>query len=199
MAFKGQLFGVINFHFTLPSFIIPSLKNLYKGMILAGIAQIPLTITNAVIMVAALIKEYFPKRPVSEKRILLNMGIMNVIVPFFGGFPMCHGGGGLAGQYSFGARTGGANILLGLIEIGLGLFFAGSIVALFSAFPRSIVGAMLVYVSFELVKFIKDVKPKKEILVMLITTLLAVITNMAIGFAIGTIIYYSFKKIKIIK
>jgi hypothetical protein len=199
MAFKGQLFGAIDFGFTLPPFIIPSLKNVYEGMILAGIAQIPLTITNAVIMVAALIKEYFPKRPVSEKKILFNMGIMNVTVPFFGGFPMCHGAGGLAGQYSFGARTGGTDIMEGLIEISLGLFFSGSIVALFSAFPMSIVGAMLIFVSFQLVKFIKDVRIKKEIFVMLITAVLSVITNMAIGFATGIIIFYLFKEIGILQ
>jgi hypothetical protein len=54
------------------------------------------------------------------------MGIMNVIVPFFGGFPMCHGGGRLVGQYFFGVRTGGANIMEELVEIDLGLFFASS-------------------------------------------------------------------------
>jgi len=199
MVFKGQLFEVININFTLPPFIIPSLENVYKGMILAGIAQIPLTITNAVIMTAALIKEYFPQRPVSEKKILLNMGIMNITVPFFGGFPMCHGGGGLAGQYFFGARTGGANIMEGLIEIGLGLFLASSIVALFSAFPVSIVGAMLIFASFQLVRFIKDVKMKKEMFVMLITAVLSVITNMAIGFTIGVIIFYLFKKTKVLE
>ena len=40
---------------------------------------------------------------------------MNVVASFFGGMPMCHGAGGLAGQYYFGARTGGASILEGLI------------------------------------------------------------------------------------
>lgn len=198
MAVQGKLFGMIDFNFNLPPFTIPSFKNIYEGMLLAGIAQIPLTITNAVIMVTALIQEYFPQRPVSEKKILLNMGIMNVIVPFFGGFPMCHGGGGLVSQYTFGARTGGANIMEGLIEVGLGLFFASSIVNLFSAFPASIVGAMLIFVSFQLVKFIKDIKLKREIVVMVITALLSVVTNMAIGFAAGMLIYYLFKKIKLI-
>jgi len=30
---------------------------------------------------------------------------------FLGGMPTCHGAGGLAGQYYFGARTGGTNII----------------------------------------------------------------------------------------
>jgi len=67
---------------------------------------------------------------------------MNIMLPFFGGMPLCHGAGGLAGQYYFGARTGGANIMEGIIYIILGLFFAGSIVVLFKGFPRAIIGAM---------------------------------------------------------
>lgn len=48
--------------------------------------------------------------------------------------PLCHGAGGLAGQYYFGARTGGTNIIEGLIEISLGLFLGKSIGNLLAAF-----------------------------------------------------------------
>ena len=139
IIFKGEINGIIDIGFTLPPITSISLNDIYKGMILVGIAQIPLTLTNAVIAVTALLKDYFPEKPVSEKKLLFNMGIANVIVPFFGGFPMCHGAGGLAGQYAFGARTGGANIMEGTIEICLGLFLSKSILNLFTIFPMSIV------------------------------------------------------------
>ena len=199
IAFKGQLLEVISVSFTLPPFIVPSFESIAIGMILAGIAQIPLTITNATIVVAALIKDYFPERSVSEQKILLNQGIMNVTAPFFGGFPMCHGGGGLVAQYSFGARTGGANIMEGSIEVILGLFLAGSIVALFSAFPIGIIAAMLIFVSLQLVKFITDIKLKKDIVVMIITAILSILTNMAIGFAVGVIVFYALKKTRFLE
>jgi hypothetical protein len=51
-------------------------------MLLAGFAQIPLSITNAVIATAALIRDYFPDKPVSERRLMLNMGFMNIIPAF---------------------------------------------------------------------------------------------------------------------
>lgn len=54
-----------------------------------------------------------------------QLGVMNLVLPFFGGMPLCHGAGGLAGQYYDGARTGGTNILEGTIEILLGLFRPG--------------------------------------------------------------------------
>ncbi len=197
IAFQGQLLGVFIFNFTLPPLTAPTLQSMYQGMLLAGIAQIPLSITNAVIVVAALIKDYFPERAVSEKRIMQNMGVMNVVAPFFGGFPMCHGGGGLVAQYSFGARTGGANIMEGSIELILGLLFAGSIVALFSAFPIGIVAAMLLFVSVQLVSFVKDIKRDlREIGIMLVTAILSILTNMAVGFALGIIVFYVLKKIK---
>lgn len=117
------------------------------------------------------------------------MGIMNAIVPFFGGMPMCHGAGGLAGQYYFGARTGGTNIIEGLIEISLGLLLATSIATLFSVFPKSIIGAMLLLVGVELTKFVRDIK-RRELLIMALTAGLSLLTNMAIGFVVALVVYH---------
>ncbi len=143
VGFQGGLPGVIHLGVSLPPLTIFSPIEIWKGLVLAGFAQIALTATNSVIATSALIKEYWPDKPVSEKKLALNVGIMNTVTPFFGGMPMCHGAGGLAGQYYFGARTGGANIIEGVIEICLGLFLANSIAGLFSVFPQSITGAML--------------------------------------------------------
>jgi len=164
-------------------------------MVLAGFAQIALTATNAVIATSALISQYFPDKPVAENKLALNMGIMNVVVPFFGGMPMCHGAGGLAGQYYFGARTGGTNIIEGLIEIGLGLFLAGSIATVFTLFPESIIGAMLLLVGIELTKFARDIR-KNELLIMALTAGVSLVTNMAIGFVSAIVVYYAFRKWK---
>ena len=78
------------------------------------------------------------------------MGFMNLIPSFLGGMPMCHGAGGLAGQYYFGARTGGANIIEGSMEIFMGLLLGKSIHSLLRAFPVGIIGAMLFLVGVEL-------------------------------------------------
>ena len=64
------------------------------------------------------------------------MGIMNLIFPFFGGMSLCHGAGGLAGQYYFGARTGGTNIIERVIEISLGLFLTSSVADMLSNLPK---------------------------------------------------------------
>ena len=193
-AIKGELLKVFQVGFELPSITTFSFRDIYHAMILAGFAQLPLTATNAIIATAALIKEYWPERPVSEKKLALNMGIINVIVTFFGGMPMCHGAGGLAGQYYFGARTGGTNIIEGIIEISLGLFFSQAIVGLFSAFPMSIIGAMLLMVGIALVKYAFTLRVK-DIIPAAATAGISLIpkSNMAFGFAAGIIVYFAIK------
>ncbi len=118
------------------------------------------------------------------------MGLMNVILPFFGGMPLCHGAGGLAGQYYFGARTGGTNILEGLIEIVMGLFLATSIAGLFAVFPKAIIGSMMILVGIELTKFARDIRPNKDLLPMGVTLLVSLATNMAYGFLAGLLIHH---------
>jgi len=149
-----------------------------------------LTLTNACLSCAVLVRDYFPERAVPERRLLVNQGVMNTVGALFGGMPMCHGAGGLAGQYTFGARTGGADILEGLIEVGLGLFLAGSIVGLFRVFPMSIVGAMLLIVAWSLAAMAKDVRGRFDWAVLALTAAVSVLTNMAVGFVAGMVVYH---------
>jgi len=190
MLVKGQFNLVEPPRLTLPTITGFSFSEVWQTFLQAGLAQIPLTATNAVIATSALIKSYWPERQVSESRLSLNMGVMNLILPFFGGMPLCHGAGGLAGQYYFGARTGGTNIIEGLIEIAMGLFLAGSIAGLFSVFPVPIIGAMMFLVGIELTKFAKDIHWDKDIIPMGITLIVSLLTNMAYGFLAGFIVYY---------
>ena len=190
MAFRGDLAGVKGVAFRLPPLTGFSLGEVWKSLLLAGFAQIPLTATNAVIATSALIKKYWPDRPVSENQLALNQGVMNLVVPFFGGMPLCHGAGGLAGQYYFGARTGGTNILEGFLEIMLGLFLAGSIASLFAAFPSAIIGAMMLLVGVELMKFTRDVRWSLDLIPLGATAAVSVLTNMAFGFAAGMAMHY---------
>jgi len=200
VVIKGKINEVDYPSLNLPPLTGFSLKEVWQTLLLAGFAQIPLTATNAVLATSSLIKTYWPEKPVSERQLSFNMGIINVIMPFFGGMPMCHGAGGLAGQHYFGARTGGAKIIEGLIEISLGVFFASSIARLFSIFPEAIIGAMMLLVGMELIKFAKDVDLNKDLIPLGATVVISLATTMAYGFLGGLIAYYSiqfiFKKIK---
>jgi hypothetical protein len=187
---KGQFQEEVLFSFSLPTLASFRFEQVWQTLLLAGLAQIPLTASNAVIATSSLIKTYWPQRSVTEKQLSLNMGIMNLILPFFRGMPLCHGAGGLAGQYYFGARTGGTNIIEGLIEIGLGLFLASSIAGLFAVFPISILGAMMFLVGIELVKFAKDVRLDWDLIPAGVTVIISLVGNMAYGFLAGLMVHY---------
>lgn len=178
-----------------PAFNLPPLtgfhfKEIWQTLLLAGFAQIPLTVTNATIATAALIKTYWPDKPVSERKLSLNQGLMNLIAPFFGGMPMCHGAGGLAGQHFFGARTGGANIMEGVIEISLGLFLAASVVGLFSVFPSAIIGAMMLLVGLKLTGVARNIRLNKDLIPLTTTVIISILINMAVGFLAGLVVYH---------
>jgi len=191
VAFQGRLPSADLIRFTPPPLTGFTPKEVWDSLVLAGFAQIPLTITNATIATSVLIGTYFPDRPVGVGKLSWNQGVMNLVLPFFGGMPMCHGSGGLAGQYYFGARTGGTNLIEGGIEIALGLFFAAVIAGLFSAFPAAIIGAMMFLVGIELTKFVRDVRPGRDLIPLVVTVAVSLLSNMAVGFAAGLAAHYS--------
>mgnify|MGYP006283175707 CR=1 FL=1 len=190
MGLRGELSGLRGLSLTLPPLTPIEPDLLWPAFRDGGLAQIPLTATNAVIATSALISQYWPHRNVTERQLSINMGVMNLVVPFFGGMPMCHGAGGLAGQYYFGARTGGTNIIEGTIEVALGLFLAGSIATLFAAFPMAIVGGMMLMVGIELFKFARDLRLDLRLVPVGATIVGSVALNMAVGFAAGMILHY---------
>lgn len=199
MISNGTFTHVSGPGFHLPQVTTFSMKEVWVALLAAGFAQIPLSATNAVIATSSLIEKYWPDRDVTVRQLSLSMGLMDIISPFFGGMPLCHGAGGLAGQYYFGARTGGTNIIEGTFEIALGLFFASSIGVLFGEFPTAIIGAMLLMVGFELVKFAKDVRLSLDLVPLMVTVIVSVLTNMAYGFLAGVAVYYSIELTKKIR
>src|SRR5690606_8912772 len=98
-----------------PTFAWPalSMNDLWLGAILLALPQLPLTFGNALLAVAAENDRLFPDRPVSLRRVAWSTGLMNLASSATGGVPMCHGAGGLAAHVRFGARTGGATMILG--------------------------------------------------------------------------------------
>ncbi|MCF7643722.1 putative sulfate/molybdate transporter, partial [Acinetobacter johnsonii] len=81
------------------------------------IGQLPLTTLNSIIAVSALAADLLPDLPTpSVTSIGLSVALMNLTGTWFGAMPVCHGAGGLAAQFRFGARSGASVILLGLLK-----------------------------------------------------------------------------------
>ncbi len=112
---------------------------------------------------------------------------MNLIAPLHGGIPMCHGAGGMAGHVRFGARTGGAVVILGTTLIFIALFFSDSVSIIFKIFPNAIPGVILFFAGSDLAIVVKDIGDEKsDFYVMLIVAAIAM-WNMGAAFLVGVI------------
>ena len=110
------------------------------------VAQLAMTVGNAAVATALLCGDLFDS-DVSPDDLSLSMGAMTLASVPLGGIPMCHGSGGLAGKYAFGARTGGANVVLGVLYVAVALLAGGGLVM---AFPTALLGVLLVVVAWQL-------------------------------------------------
>ncbi|MFX1238576.1 MAG: putative sulfate/molybdate transporter [Promethearchaeota archaeon] len=198
-VFLMFIFGsisIIDISFSFSAFVIylPTLENMFWGMIYAGIAQLFLTLTNVMIATVILIRDLFPEKEFNANSLALNMGIMNITTPFLGGIPLCHGSGGLAAQYAFGARTGGSMILEGIMEVFLGLFFSDVLLVFFLNFPKAILGSMLLFTALLLGKMSFKNFNKKIFPITIISAIICFAINITIGFIIGLLFYFILKK-----
>ncbi|MCJ1241490.1 hypothetical protein MMC14_009495 [Varicellaria rhodocarpa] len=142
-------------HFTLwkPDFYGPSPAEFKVGALNAGLGQIPLTLLNSVVAVTYLSADLLPDVPTpSSTSIGTSVAIINLIGCWFGAMPVCHGSGGLAAQYRFGARSGSSVIFLGLIKLIIGLFAVEHTLAFFNEFPKIQLGILLFIAGLELAK-----------------------------------------------
>jgi xanthine/uracil permease len=107
---------------------------------------------------------------------------------------MCHGAGGMAGHVQFGARTGGALVILGLVLLAIAILFSGSVATLLRLFPPAILGVILFLTGAQLALGACDVpKDKGERFVLIVTAALAV-WNVGIAFVVGMAAYWLNKK-----
>jgi predicted benzoate:H+ symporter BenE len=171
-----------------------SWKELLSGFVILGLPQAPLTLGNAIIGTVAENNQYFPDRKVTAKTITIDHGVMNLISTCIGGVPMCHGAGGMAGHIRFGARTGGALVILGVIVLLTGLFLSDSVALLFQVFPRPILGVILFFAGVELGLVVKDIKLKRQNLFVLLVTAGTAMWNMGAAYLAGLLLYYGLQR-----
>jgi hypothetical protein len=186
----------IHIGFKLPVFSLPTItwNDLVVGTLLFTIPQIPLTLGNAVIAIVAENNELFPDRKVTERKIAVSQGIINLVSPLFGGIPMCHGAGGMAGHVRFGARTGGALVILGCLLVFIALFFSDSVAIIFRIFPNAILGVILFFAGSELAIVVKDIGDKKTDFYVMIIVAAFAMWNMGVAFLAGVILDNSLRR-----
>jgi len=167
-----------------------SWEAVFVGVVLLALPQVPLTLGNAVMAPVEFNNKEFPARPVTERRVAVSTGIMNTLGSLAGGVPMCHGAGGMAAQVAFGARTGGAPVILGAVLLVLALFFSESVSTLLRLFPAPVLGVMLFLAGIQLALGSCDFsRDKGERFVTLGTAALSVF-NVGVAFVFGIVMLW---------
>jgi MFS superfamily sulfate permease-like transporter len=100
----------------------------------------------------------------------------------------------MAGHVRFGARTGGALVILGGLLVALALFFGHSVQILFQMFPAAILGVILFFAGIELALSARDVGSKKEDYYVLLATAAFATWNMGAAFAVGVLLHHALRR-----
>jgi len=169
------------------------------ALLVLVLPQIPMTLGNAVIAYADLSEEYFGKesKRVTYRASCISMGLANLFSFLIGGMPLCHGAGGLAAHYRFGARTAGSNLMIGAVFLALAIFLGAHALAVVYLVPMSVLGVLLVFAGSQLALTIIDMRERKDLFVVLIMLGITFASNLAVGFVVGILIAYALKSEKL--
>ncbi len=199
-VFLGNHNGFDTFKFglhlpTILPFGMPSRIDFSFALLVLVLPQIPMTLGNAVIANADLSKEYFKEKAekTTYKSLCFSMGFANIVSFAFGGMPLCHGAGGLAAHYRFGARTAGSNIIIGLIFVFLSLFLGIHALPLLHLIPISVLGVLLFFAGSQLALTILDMNSRNDLFVILTMLAITLASNLALGFAVGIVLSYALR------
>jgi len=181
----GMLARSAGFH--LPHLYRSSLADVLTGFVVLALPQLPLSLGNSILATRQIAADLFPQKPITVRKISLTYSLMNLINPFFGGVPTCHGSGGLAGHYAFGARTGGSVIIYGSIYLILGLFFSQGFQMAIQIFPKPILGVILAFEGLVLMRLVRDMAASKaDFAVVLLVGLMCV--GLPYGYVLGLVV-----------
>ena len=111
-----------------------------------------------------------------------------------GGVPMCHGAGGMAAHVRFGARTGGALVILGSAVLCIGLFLGDSVATLFKLFPHALLGVILMFGGLELAAGAQGNHFRKEDRYVMLLTAGVSMWNMGVGYVAGLVLWQAYQR-----
>ncbi|RLM57674.1 sulfate transporter [Halobellus sp. Atlit-31R] len=168
-------------HLPTATLALPDPIGLSSDSLGATVAQLAMTVGNAAVATSLLLSDYYDA-DVSPDDLAASMGVMNLLAVPLGAMPMCHGSGGVAGKYAFGARTAGANLILGAFYAFAAIVAVGAV----AAFPLAMLGVVLAVIAVELGR----AGLESESLPLTVGVgVLGVVTNVGVAFVVGIAAY----------
>ncbi|MET0004971.1 MAG: sulfate transporter [gamma proteobacterium symbiont of Ctena orbiculata] len=183
----------ITIGFYLPQWVSIDWSDAWTSAETILLPQLALTLTNAMIVTAAIARRLFEDqaRPITPQQLGMSTGVLNLLLAPLGAFPICHGAGGLVVQHRFGARTGLAPAIFGITCLSIGLLLGPNALQLLLLIPLAAVGALLVFAGLDLAMSKELTQGSRENLpVIVITGLVCLLLNVALGLLVGIAIEY---------
>lgn len=154
--------------------------------------QLPLTFANACLATADVAQVYFG--PAAERvrpgRLALSLGFANLVAGALCGMPVCHGAGGMTAHRSFGARTGGAPLMLGTMLLILAFAVGASLAAFLAAFPLPVLAGLLAVSGLLHMALLKDLRHPYHWALALVVGVIGFVSNLAIALIAALLIWW---------
>lgn len=167
---------------------LPDVQAVSLTAVEGTVAQLAMTVGNAAVATSLLLSDFYDA-DVSADELASSMGVMNLVAIPLGAMPMCHGSGGVAGKYAFGARTAGSNLILGAIYA-IAAVVAVGIVA---AFPLSMLGVVLALIAVELGR---AGLRSDQLAVTIGVGVIGLVTNVGVAFVLGAFGYLLLQRLQ---
>ncbi|MEA2274036.1 MAG: hypothetical protein QOI98_2744 [Solirubrobacteraceae bacterium] len=176
------------------SLAVPAIDGhaLVTALTVLVLPQVPLSFANSCLATADAARVYFGRaaRRVTPGRLATSFGAANLLAGTIGGMPCCHGAGGLTAHRTFGARTGGAPIMIGAALLVVALLFGAGLASLLSAFPLPILAALLTVAGLLHIRLLRDLPDAPSWAVAILVGTLGVLVNLAVGLAVGLAVWW---------
>jgi hypothetical protein len=174
-----------------------SIQAFMTASIALVLPQVPLTFANSCLATADTARTYFGSAAdrVRPGRLALSLGIANLLAGGIGGMPVCHGAGGMTAHFSFGARTGGASIMLGTVLLVLSLVIGASLAAVLAGFPLPILAALLAVSGVLHMALLKDLQDPYHWALAIAVGVTGLVSNFAIALVGALLIWWTAKAV----
>jgi sulfate permease, SulP family len=174
---------------TLPSIDWATLGTAFTVLVLP---QLPLSFANSCLATSDAARVYFGDRAgaVRPGKLATTFGSANLLAGALGGMPVCHGAGGLTAHVAFGARTGGAPLVMGVALLTLALGFGAGLAALLTAFPLPILAGLLATAGLLHIGLLRDLRGLPAWVLALAVGLVGYQVHLVIALAGGLAVYW---------
>jgi sulfate permease, SulP family len=155
--------------------------------------QVPLSFANSCLATADTARTYFgdAAQRVRPGRLATTIGLANLFAGSISGMPVCHGAGGMTAHRTFGARSGGAPIMLGSVLIALALVMGATLTVALSGFPVPILAGLLTVAGLLHITLLKDLRGPWHWALAIAVGITGLLSNLAVALVGALLIWWA--------